>query len=152
MKSKKIFWILTIIFGTIIIGVTALMTTMVIMEDNYYPWEIALLGVPALIFFGILILIGRFVYYDAKRRGMDPWLWMTIALFIPNLIGLIIYLVFRNQYSIESKKCRSCQRSIKEDYNICPYCGTDLSAKCHNCGATVEDDWLVCPKCAKPLK
>ena len=42
------------------------------------------------------ILIGVYVYRDAKRRGMNALVWTLIALFAPSLIGFIIYLLVRN--------------------------------------------------------
>ena len=40
------------------------------------------------------ILIGVFVYKDAKKRNMDAVLWTVIAIFAPGFIGLIIFTVF----------------------------------------------------------
>ncbi|MBZ9633778.1 PLDc N-terminal domain-containing protein [Clostridium sp. FP1] len=33
---------------------------------------------------------------------MDPWLWTTVVIFVPDLIGLIIYLIVRNSYTKKS--------------------------------------------------
>lgn len=109
-----------------------------------------------LIFGGLLvvwILIGRFVYYDAKKRGMDPWLWVMVVLFVPNFIGLIIYLIVRNSNSKESynRRCFKCGSIVREDYNICPNCGEDLKKKCEYCGQIVEEAWNICPHCGNNL-
>ena len=48
--------------------------------------------------FGILILIGVYVYRDAERRDMNGLLWALVAVFVPSLIGLIIYLLVRGNY------------------------------------------------------
>lgn len=37
------------------------------------------------------LLIGVYVYRDAKRRGMNAALWTLIAILAPSLIGFIIY-------------------------------------------------------------
>ncbi|MGG4395890.1 hypothetical protein ABEX25_16440 [Paenibacillus thiaminolyticus] len=45
----------------------------------------------------LVLGIGRFIYKDAARHGMDPWLWATIAVYVPNLIGVILYFVARGR-------------------------------------------------------
>ena len=45
------------------------------------------------------LLIGVYVYRDAKRRGMNAALWTLIAILAPSLIGFIIYLLVRGNYS-----------------------------------------------------
>jgi predicted amidophosphoribosyltransferase len=80
---------------------------------------------------------------------MNKWMWVTIAVFAPNLLGLIIYLVVRSSYS---KKCLTCGRKLGQDYLVCPYCGTDLNKHCSGCGKEVSPDWKVCPYCKYELK
>lgn len=96
------------------------------------------------------ILIGVYVYRDAKRRGMNALVWTLIALFAPSLIGFIIYLLVRSSYS--DLECPRCQTTIKEEYVLCPKCGAKLRPFCPNCSAPVEPDWKVCPRCASPLE
>lgn len=95
------------------------------------------------------ILIGVYVYRDAERRGMNGLLWALVAVFVPLLIGLIIYLLVRGNYS--ELKCPRCSAPVKEEYTVCPSCGAKLRPSCPNCSAPVEPDWKVCPKCAQPL-
>lgn len=95
------------------------------------------------------ILIGIYVYRDAERRGMNGLLWALVAVFVPSLIGLIIYLLVRGNYS--DLKCPGCDAPVKEDYTVCPSCGTKLRPSCPNCSAPVEPEWKVCPRCAQPL-
>ena len=52
------------------------------------------------------LLIGVYVYRDAKRRGMNAALWTLIAILAPSLIGFIIYLLVRGNYS--NLKCPRC--------------------------------------------
>lgn len=72
----------------------------------------------------IPVLVGFYVYRDAERRGMNAALWTLIAVFVPSLIGFIIYLLVRRDYS-------------------------DL--ECPGCGNLVEPEWKVCPMCMAPL-
>ena len=95
------------------------------------------------------LLIGVYVYRDAKRREMNAALWTLIAILAPSLIGFIIYLLVRGNYS--NLKCPRCDATVTEQYVVCPKCGAKLKPSCPNCSAPVEPDWTVCPKCAQPL-
>ena len=95
------------------------------------------------------LLIGVYVYRDAKRRGMNAALWTLIAILAPSLIGFIIYLLVRGNYS--NLKCPRCDATVTEQYVVCPKCGAKLKPSCPNCSTLVEPDWTVCPKCAQPL-
>lgn len=110
---------------------------------------IIIMPILLLIIFGIPILIGVYVYRDAARRGMNALLWALVAVFAPSLIGLIIYLLVRGNYS--ELKCPVCNASVKKEYAVCPNCGAKLCPSCTNCSAPVESDWKVCPRCAHPL-
>ena len=106
-----------------------------------------LLVLVALLFFEVLI--GVYVYRDATRRGMNALLWTLVAVFAPSLIGFIIYLIVRNNYS--DLKCPQCDTTVTEQFVICPKCGVKLKPFCPNCSAPVEPDWKMCPKCASHL-
>ena len=47
------------------------------------------------IFIGVAVLMGVFVYRDAKARGMTPWLWTAVSVLVPFFIGLLVYLAAR---------------------------------------------------------
>lgn len=113
-------------------------------------WSIFNLILLLSIIFIVPILIGVYVYRDAKRRGMNALVWTLIALFAPSLIGFIIYLIVRSNYS--DLECPRCQTTIKDEYVLCPKCGAKLRPFCPNCSAPVEPDWKVCPRCASPLE
>ena len=95
------------------------------------------------------LLIGVYVYRDAKRRGMNAVLWTLIAILAPSLIGFIIYLLVRGNYS--NLKCPRCDATVTEQYVVCPKCGAKLKPSCPTCSTPVEPDWTVCPRCAQPL-
>lgn len=55
-----------------------------------------------LIAIGILMLIGRWIYFDAKSRGSDwAWQWATGVPFlfvlgvVPGMLAVVIYLLVR---------------------------------------------------------
>ena len=103
---------------------------------------VALLTIP--------IMIGVYVYRDAKRRGMNAMAWTLIAVVAPALIGFIIYLLVRGNST--DLQCPQCAEPVTEQYVICPHCGAKLRPACPNCSFPVEADWKVCPKCATPLE
>ena len=101
------------------------------------------------IFFGIPILVGVYVYRDANKRGMNALLWMLIALLTPSLLGLIIYLLVRNNYS--DLTCPNCNSPVEESYVVCPNCRTKLRPTCDVCSNPVQTTWKVCPHCGNEL-
>ena len=62
-----------------------------------------------------------YVYGDAKRRQMPPWVWVIAALFIPNLIGFILYFLFRRPLL---DPCRHCGKPIRAGEAFCSHCGS----------------------------
>ena len=47
------------------------------------------------VFTAAFFLALGYIYGDAKRRRMSPWAWLIAASFLPNLIGFVLYFVFR---------------------------------------------------------
>jgi len=77
--------------------------------------------------FIVPILVGIYVFRDSTKRGMNAALWTLIAMCVPSLLGLIIYLLVRNKYSVLT--CPSCHTRIEESFVICPHCRTDVPKK-----------------------
>lgn len=102
-----------------------------------------------LLVFLLTALIAIFVYKDAKKRGLNPFLWAFIAVIAPSFIGLIIYLVIRGEHSI--KCCPKCGNNVEAVYTVCPNCGQSLRNNCPNCGRFLEPMWNVCPDCAASI-
>jgi Phospholipase_D-nuclease N-terminal len=61
-----------------------------------------------------------YVYADAKRRDMSAWAWVIAAFFIPNLIGFILYFLFREPLF---GPCSSCGKPIRRGDAFCSRCG-----------------------------
>ena len=112
---------------------------------------IGLLFVPLifLVFLLIAVLIGVYVYRDAKSRDMNAPLWTLIALLAPSLIGFIIYLLVRGSHA--RLLCPACSAKVAEAYTVCPNCGAKLKPSCPNCKSAVDPGWKVCPYCTQPL-
>ncbi len=95
------------------------------------------------------ILIGIFIYKDAKKRGMNAALWTVIGILAPGFIGLIVYLIVRGEHP--DLQCFSCGKPVSEAFAVCPYCGTALKEKCANCGYSLEAGWEKCPSCGSDI-
>src|SRR5215470_9828687 len=61
-----------------------------------------------------------YIYGDAKRRQMPAWAWMIGAFLIPNLIGFILYFLFRGPLL---GPCSSCGKPIRGGEAFCSHCG-----------------------------
>jgi len=75
----------------------------------------------ALIALGIQIAIAVWVYRDAKSRGMDNAVLLTILTVLTGLLGLLIYLLMRPKGILVP--CPSCQKKRIEGSAKCPHCG-----------------------------
>lgn len=100
-------------------------------------------------FLCVPLLVGLYVYRDARRREMNAPLWTLIAILAPSLMGFLIYLLVRGSHS--DLKCPQCGGAVTDRFAVCPRCGARLKAACPHCAATVEPDWRLCPQCAQPL-
>lgn len=104
----------------------------------------------------IWLILVFWVYRDAERRGMNGVLW-ALLVFVGNIIGLIIYLIVRNEeiprkaVTEPTEPCRSCGKVVVQKYVFCPHCGARLKAVCPSCDKPVSSDWKACPHCGQKL-
>jgi len=111
---------------------------------------------PLLLLLIIWLVVVFWVYRDAESRGMNGVLW-ALLIFVGNFVGLIIYLIVRNEEfsrhgTVEpTQNCPGCGKVVSQKYAFCPHCGTRLKAVCPNCEKTVLSDWKVCPHCGEKL-
>jgi RNA polymerase subunit RPABC4/transcription elongation factor Spt4 len=94
-------------------------------------------------------VVGSLIYKDAKKRNMDPYLWACIAVFLPFLIGIVLYLVVRTN---GRTVCDQCGKTIHSDYKVCPYCSQPRELLCPGCSKTITHEWKVCPYCEHKLE
>lgn len=91
--------------------------------------NINITGIMVILFilFGIImpIIIGVFVYFDARRREMSALMWALVAALVPGLIGIIIYIIVALNTKT-SVRCPVCGQPIKESFNRCPFCAAVL--------------------------
>ena len=119
-------WIFSIIFFSLIITISSVSA-----YDSVYEVFWAGCCFIYLLFFIIWIILGIWVYNDAKERGENGALWLIIVLVL-GIIGLIIWLLVRpktvlieakSQILQPDRRCPNCGRIIPFDAKICPYCG-----------------------------
>jgi hypothetical protein len=60
-----------------------------------------------------------YVYGDARRRQLPAWAWLLAASLIPNLIGFILYLLFRGPLLLP---CNSCGKPVRAGEAFCGRC------------------------------
>jgi hypothetical protein len=72
-------------------------------------------GVAAVVGIGIKIWIIIFIVTDAKKRGMDPTVWVLVEIFAGMLLGLIIYLCVREPLLTERQRRRREHEEWEED-------------------------------------
>ncbi|MDR3598802.1 zinc ribbon domain-containing protein [Clostridium sp.] len=100
-----------------------------------------------IIFILYWIGLALWVYKDAKKKKMNEALWGIIAI-ITNLVGLVVYMLYRQNNEI----CYKCG-TLQSKYNIfCSNCGTKIKKTCDSCGMIVDDNNKYCGKCGNDLK
>jgi len=126
----------------------------------------------SLLFVIIWFVVILWVYRDAERRRMSGLLW-ALLVFIGNLIGLLIYLIVRQDHPVcdepagsptptppsapgvaikKPSACPACQKPVETGFVYCPHCGAPLQKTCPSCNKPTDSDWKVCPRCGAPLK
>lgn len=109
-------------------------------------------------------------YNDMKARARDPLAPIAAAVMVAVLyvFGVVIYIMLRPRETLadayersleeeallqeieEKPACPGCGRSVKEPWQVCPYCHTKLKKPCYACSEILELSWNICPHCATP--
>ncbi len=137
-------------------------------------WEsIAAVVVAILIAYAVVLTIGviYWTYRDVRDRTRDGWTQAISVLIVVifNILGLILYLILRPHETLNEAyerrleaealmrempearpACPGCQRSINEEFIVCPQCRTKLRQPCESCGRPLDLNWTACPYCATP--
>jgi len=101
------------------------------------------------IFAAAIILLIGYINRDAKRRGMSPTLWTVIAIFVPYLVGVILYFVMREPLPFG---CPRCGRLVNAQFNFCPACQCNLRPNCPNCRREIRSGDRFCPHCGMAIE
>jgi RNA polymerase subunit RPABC4/transcription elongation factor Spt4 len=120
-------------------------------NDNMAHWAtwqklLFSLGLPLLCF--LLVLLYGYIYGDAKRRRMRYIMWTLLAIFVPNLIGVLLYFLLRDPLPAP---CPACGKIADGNYAFCPHCGTSLALVCPQCHRVIEVGWENCAYCGTKL-
>jgi RNA polymerase subunit RPABC4/transcription elongation factor Spt4 len=110
-------------------------------------------------------------FRDIRARSRDIFAHvlatLLVLIFFPlfPVPGLILYLILRPRETLaevyersleeetllrgigERSACPSCNRSIEEDFVVCPACQTRLKKPCLACGRLLHLRWTICPYC-----
>lgn len=105
----------------------------------------AALGVLIVLF---VLLVG-YVWSDAKRRGMNAVLWVLLAIFIPNAIGIILYFILRDPQPVP---CPSCGTPAGKGQAFCAACGASVRQACPQCRQPLEKGWTHCGSCGAAVR
>jgi len=98
----------------------------------------------AVVFCWVLLL--TYVNRDAARRGMSPTLWTLVCLFVPNLIGFILYFILRKPLP---RECPGCGFTVNDSFRFCPRCRYALAPVCPSCGQPIRNEYVCCPYCGQ---
>jgi zinc-ribbon domain len=71
-----------------------------------------------------LLCLG-FVFADARRRAMRPFLWVLVAGLFPHLLGFLLYFVMRQPIA---STCSHCGQTIPLNQRFCSWCGSPQPA------------------------
>ena len=111
-------------------------------------WARPLLGLLMGLVGGCFLLFIGYINRDAKRRGMSPVLWTTVAILIPNALGIILYFVLRQPLQ---SNCPQCGSAVKTGFSFCPRCSYKLSPNCPQCQRVIGVTDVFCPYCGASL-
>jgi hypothetical protein len=71
-----------------------------------------------------LLCLG-FIFADARRRAMRPFLWVLVAALFPHLLGFLLYFVMRQPIA---STCSHCGQTIPLNQRFCSWCGSPQPA------------------------
>lgn len=111
-------------------------------------WARPLLGLALGLVVGCLLLFIGYINRDAKRRGMSPFLWTIVAVFIPNALGIILYFLLRQPLR---RACPQCGNAVQTGFSFCPRCSYKLGPSCPHCQRVIGVNDAYCPYCGTSL-
>jgi RNA polymerase subunit RPABC4/transcription elongation factor Spt4 len=134
------------------VGCAQLLYWVAVPRDNnmvgWQDWQKLIFSLGISLFASVLVLLYGYIYGDAKRRRMRYVMWTLLAIFIPNLIGVLLYFLLRDPLPAP---CPACGRIADGTYTFCPHCGTGLARACAQCHRVVEVGWENCAYCGTKL-
>ncbi len=95
-----------------------------------------------------IVLFVGYINGDARRRGMSALFWTLLVIFVPNLVGLILYFLMRKPLPVI---CPQCSASLKTEFNYCPKCNFRLTPTCSACQRSIHLEDAYCPYCGRAV-
>jgi RNA polymerase subunit RPABC4/transcription elongation factor Spt4 len=106
-------------------------------------------------------------FNDIRSRSRDiiVQLLATLMVGILTLPGLLVYFLTRPRETLaeayehaleqeallqaieEPEVCPGCGTKVSAEFQFCPYCHTQLKKVCVACGKALDLDWNICPYC-----
>jgi hypothetical protein len=106
-------------------------------------------------------------FRDIRSRSRDiiVQILATLMVGILTLPGLLVYFLTRPRETLseayehaleqeallqaieEPDVCPGCGTKISAEFRYCPYCHTQLRKVCASCGKALDLDWNICPYC-----
>lgn len=100
-----------------------------------------LITLPLILLFtlGVPIIIAVFVYRDAKKRDTNALLWALVSAFAPSFIGLIIYLIVRNDFKLKEFQYSGETASQAEYVHVNPESNCESSCETNSSSYTSDE-------------
>lgn len=115
---------------------------------TFREWSSLLERLSLFSFLLMVLSLAGWVWFDARRRGVEAPLAWTILTLVANVVGWATYLVARGW---QRTVCPGCGKGLRATYRACPYCGTQIGRGCPSCGRAVEEGWSFCAHCTTAL-
>ncbi len=142
-------WWAVLLAAAAFVGVQVFFHTFIPKQPNPPPFGLRIFAsIMASTVLAVLLLLVGYVNGDARRRGMNPWLWTALVFFIPNAIGFIVYFLVRQPIPAS---CGNCGAQIGAGSRFCPRCGTSRLPVCGHCGAAIHPADQFCANCGRML-
>ncbi len=140
------------------------------MTDSFSNFLLLFITIIGAVFTAFWIGSIIWTYKDTRARSRDPLASVAASLMVGLLpfAGVVVYIMLRPHETLadayersleeeallqeieEKPACPGCGRSVKNEWQVCPYCHTKLKKPCFHCGNVLELSWNICPYCATP--
>lgn len=104
------------------------------------------LSVLVLFFMLYWIITSVMVYQNARKVKLNAYFWGILTLFT-NIIGVIIYLIYKNNRTI----CNKCYTSNNKNNIHCTNCGNKINEYCKKCHTIINKSDKYCKSCGEKI-
>lgn len=127
------------------------------------------IGIAYLVAIWFAIVAWTFRDIESRSRSVFTQVFSTLLPVLFFLPGLVLYLILRPKETIDQAfqraleeeyllqdlddlpLCPGCQRTVEQDFVLCPQCHTRLRGPCPTCSKLIDLRWEVCPYCANAV-